>query len=89
MEKQCLAIDTRYVNNLGSGKFRTRTDSNQEKMCYYNRNKRDTNFHCFQQLENKHCKIGDIIFSITKLIDKTNKNKDIYLEIQDELSDFN
>ena len=58
-------------------------------MCYYNRNKTDTNFNCFYQLENKHCKIGDIIFPITKLIDKTNKNKDIYLEIQDELSDFN
>ena len=30
-----------------------------------------------------------IIFSIENLIDKTNKKKDIYFEINDELSEFN
>ena len=38
-EKQCLTIDTRDINDLGPAKFRTRADSNQEQICYYNRNK--------------------------------------------------
>ena len=46
-EKQCLTIDTRDVNDLGPAKFRTRVDSNQEQICYYNRNKRDTSFNSF------------------------------------------
>ena len=31
---------------------------------------------------------NDITFSVVKLIDKTNKNANIYSEINDELSDF-
>ena len=31
---------------------------------------------------------ADIIFSIVNLIDKTNKNDNIYVEINDELGDF-
>ena len=33
--------------------------------------------------------ISDITFSIVKLIDKTNKNTNIYFEINDKLSNFN
>ena len=33
--------------------------------------------------------IGDLTFSIVKIIDKTNKRTSIYFEINDELSDFN
>ena len=34
-------IDTRGINDLGPVKFRTQADSNIEKICYYNRNKKD------------------------------------------------
>ena len=43
-KKQYLTIDTRDVNDLRSAKFRTQADSNQEQICYYNHNKRDTSF---------------------------------------------
>ena len=43
-KKQSLTIDTRNVNDLGQAKFRTQAETNQEQICYYNRNKRDTNF---------------------------------------------
>ena len=45
--KQCLTIDTRDINDLGSAKFRTQADSNNEQVCYYNRNKKDNNFNSF------------------------------------------
>ena len=32
---------------------------------------------------------SEIIFSIVNLVDKTNRNDNIYFEINDELSDFN
>lgn len=42
-QKQCLeTIDTRNVNELGPGKFRTQTDNGTEQICHYNRNKKDT-----------------------------------------------
>ena len=41
MEKKCLAIDTRGVNNLESSKFRTDAKSGNEHVCYYYRNKKD------------------------------------------------
>ena len=31
---------------------------------------------------------GGIIFSVVKIIDKTNKNNNIHFEVNDELSDF-
>ena len=43
-KKQYLTIDTTDVNDLRSAKFRTQADSNQEQICYYNHNKRDTSF---------------------------------------------
>ena len=45
--KQCLTVDTRNVNDLGPGKFRTQADSGTEQICYYNGNKKDTSFNCF------------------------------------------
>ena len=39
-QKQCLTIDTRGINDLGPGKFRTQADSDAEQICYYNRNKK-------------------------------------------------
>ena len=47
-EKKCLTIDTREVNELGPGKFRTSVDNGEEEICYFNRNKSDTHFTSFQ-----------------------------------------
>ena len=42
-EKQYLiTVDTRDVNNLGPGKFRTSADNNKEQTCYFNRNNSDS-----------------------------------------------
>ena len=47
-EKKCLTIDTREVNDLGPGKFRTSADNGEVQTCYFNRNKSDTYFNSFQ-----------------------------------------
>ena len=87
-KKQWLTIDTRDVNHLGPAKFRTQPDNNKEQICYYNQNKRDTSF-TFLAVRKQTPTTNKIIFSIVNLIDKTNKNDNIYLDISDELSDFN
>ena len=51
--KQCLTVDTRDVNDLGPGKFRTQADSGTEQMCYYNR-KKMLALIVFWQREKKH-----------------------------------
>ena len=43
-EKKCLTIDTRDVNDLGPGKFRTSAENNKEQNCYFNRNNTDARF---------------------------------------------
>ena len=53
-KKQFLTIDSRDVNDLGLTKFRIQPDSNQEQICYYNRNKRDTSFISFLAVRKKH-----------------------------------
>ena len=63
-EKQCLTIHTRDVNDLGPAKFRTRADSNQEQICYYNRNKRDTSFNSFLAVRKQTSTFSDITFSL-------------------------
>ena len=73
-KRQCLAIDTRDVNDLGPAKYRTQTDSNQEQICYHNRNKRDTSFNSFLAVRKQTSANGDITFSTAKIIDKRNKN---------------
>ena len=84
-----MTIDTRDVNDLGSAKFRTQADSNQKKICCYNRNNRDTSFNSFLTVGKQTSPSSDITFSIVKLIDKTNKNNHIHFETNGELSDFN
>ena len=88
-KKQCLTIDTRDVNDLGPAKFWVQADSNQEQICYCNRNKRGTSFNCFLAVRKQTPTIRDITFSIMQLIDKASKNSSIYFEINDKLSDFN
>ena len=51
----------------------TQADSNQEQICYYNPNKRDTTFNSFLAMRKQTSTISEITFSIAKLIDKTNK----------------
>ena len=88
-DKQCLTIDTWDVNDLGPAKFGKKANTNQEQICYYNRNKRDTSFNSFLAVRKQTSPSSDITFSVIKLIDKTNKNSSIYFEINNELSDFN
>ena len=85
--KQCLTIDTRDVNDLGPGKFRTQADSGTEKICYYNRNKKDTSFNSFLATRKETSSPSEINFSIVKVIDNVNK-RNVNFDINDELSDF-
>ena len=62
-KKKCLTIDTRDVNKLGPGKFRTSHDNGKEQTCYFNRNKSDTHFTSFYA---KLAQAEPIIFSIVK-----------------------
>ena len=62
-QKKCLTIDTRDVNDLGPGKFRTQADSGTQQICYYNRNKKDTSFNSFLA---ETWSLGEINFSIVK-----------------------
>ena len=86
--KQCLTIDTRDVNDLGPGKFRTQADSGTEKICYYNRNKKDTSFNSFLATRKETSSPSEINFCIVKVIDNINKHDSINSDISDELSDF-
>ena len=43
-EKKCLTINTRDLNDLGPGKFRTSAENSLEQDCYFNRNNTDARF---------------------------------------------
>ena len=88
-KKQCLAIDMRHVNDLGPSKFRTGASNNKEQICYYNYNKKDRAFNFFFLAVRKQTLTDVIIFTIVNLIDKSNKYKDIYFKIGDELREVN
>ena len=45
--KKCLTIDTPEVNNVGMSKFRIDAENGTEKICYYNRNKKDQAYNTF------------------------------------------
>ena len=83
--KKCLTIDTRDVNALGRGKFRTRADNRTEQICYYNRNKTDTSFNSFLASREQTSQANEIKFSIVKVIDNLNKNNVLYSEVTNEL----
>ena len=81
-EKKCLTIDTREVNELGPGKFRTSADNREVQTCYFNRNKSDTIFDSFRSKRinsREHIK-----FSIVKVnfnsFDLVNKSLDFELK---------
>ena len=87
-EKQCLTIDTRDVNSLGPGKFRTHADNDIKQVCYYNRNKTDTCFNSFLATREQTSQEDDIKYSIIKVIDNVNKSSVIYSEVTNELNNF-
>ena len=87
--KQWLTVDTRDVKDLGPAKFRIQADNNREQICYYNQNQRDKSFNLFVAVRKQTSQANEIIFSIVNLFDKTNRNNNIYSEINDELSEFN
>ena len=83
-EKKCLTKDTRDVNELGPGKFRTSADNGEEKTCYFNRDKSDTHFTCFSA---KWTQAEPITFSIVKLnSDFELVNKSLEFELKNSVS---
>ena len=62
--KKCLTVDTRDVNELGPGKFRTSADNGQEQVCYFNKNKSDTHFTSYTS---KRISSETLLFSIVKV----------------------
>ena len=78
LEKHCLTIDTRDVNVLGSGRFRTNADNCDEQISYYNRNKTDTSFNSFLAAREQISQTNDINFLIVRVIDNLNKTNTNY-----------
>ena len=58
----------RDVNNLVLAKFRTDAKNGKEKICYYNRNRKDRFFDIFLAVT-KETFANEIFFSILNLID--------------------
>ena len=85
-KKKCLTIDTRDVNELGPGKFRTLVDDGEEQTCYFNRNKSDTHF---ASLVAKRILIRQqITFSIVRVSSDFNLvNKSLDIELKNSLAD--
>ena len=77
-QKQCLTIDTRDVNSLEPANYRTQADNTTELVCYYNRHKKDTSFNCFLATRKETSSAGEM-FSIAKVIDKTNRHDTLYI----------
>ena len=86
-EKKCLTTDTRQVNELGPGKFRTSADDGEEQTCYFNRNKSDTHFTSFvaKRIRNDPSTITFSIVKVNSSFDLVNKSLDI--ELKSSLSD--
>ena len=81
--------DTRDINDLGPGKFRTQTDNGTRQIRYYNRNKSDTSFNSFLAIRKQTSQKGAIKFSINKVISNLNSSDVSYLELGDELKNIN
>ena len=84
-EKKCLTIDTREVNELGPGKFRTSTENGTEQTCYFNRNKSDSHFSSYNA---KRVSRDNLVFSIVKLNSDFNLiNKSLEIDFKNSLID--
>ena len=75
-----MTIDTREVNELGPGKFKTSADNRQEQTCYFNRNKSDSHFNSYTA----KCVFPDkLVFSIIKVNSDFNLiNKSLEIEMK-------
>ena len=79
-EKKCLTVDTRDVNDLGPGKFRTSAENNEEQNCYFNSNNTDARFKSYIA---KRVSQDQLVFSISDQISDQNfghKNPKINFE---------
>ena len=86
-EKKYLTIDTREVNDLGPGKFRTSADDGHEQTCYFNRNKSDKHFTSYVARRTQN-NLETITFSIVKVnSDFALVNKSLDIEPSTSLSD--
>ena len=84
-----MTIDTRDINDLGPGKFRTQADNGARQICYYNRNKSDIASILLLAIRKQTSQKGAIEFSIDKVISNLNSSNVSYLELGDELKNIN
>ena len=87
-QKQCLTIDTRTINDLGPGKFRTLADNGFQQICCYNRNKSDTSFNSSLATRKQTSQKDQNKFSINKIITNLNNSNVTYLTIKNELKNI-
>ena len=88
-KKQCLPTDTRDINDLRPGKFRTQADNELRQICYYNSNKSDTSFDSFLATRQQTHQNNVRKFSIEKVIANLNNSNLSYFELGDELKNTN
>ena len=81
-EKLCLTVDTRDVNELGPGKFRSSADNNLGQHCYFNRSSTDSRFGCYcSRRENSEPdKLAFLIDEQNCSIDFSNKSSDFFFD---------
>ena len=86
-EKQCLTVDTRDVNDLGPGKFRTSAENNCEQTCYFNRNNSDSRYKFYAA---KRVSQEKLVFSISnQIFDQNFGYKNLEMNSQNLLFDGN
>ena len=84
-EKKCLTIDTREINELGPGKFRTDAQNALEQTCYFNRNKSDSHFTSYIA---KRVSPDNHVFYISKLnLDFNLGNKSLEIQLKNLVAD--
>ena len=87
-EKKYLTLDTRDVNELGPGKFRTLVDDREEQTCYFNRNNSDTHFTSFIAKRIRWNKQTTITFFIVKVPSNFQLvKKSVGVELNNSLTD--
>ena len=83
-EKKCLTVDTRDVNDLGLGKFRTSAENNKEQTCYFNRNNTNARFKSYVA---KCVSQGKLVFLISdQIFDQNFEYKNPKINFENSLS---
>ena len=83
-ENKYLTIDTREINELGPGKFRTDAEDTLEQTCYFNRNKSDSHFISYIA---KRVSPENHVFYISKLNLDFNFEKSLEIELKNSVTD--